>query len=274
MTDNNTYNTLIETTTFDEMLHVKQYIDMNFDLYDLVFNHFTKEERESVLSKISSLSKGHENSLVHIVSDVDDTLFLSMEHASDNAFDNVNDFHELIRHTSYSTLLTVRHRKLRNLLKRKLQKMQLLNDGVSVLDYNTSTSEYLFIGLRHLKTKFNMKLTNSSNTTERLICHPEHYNLYLNFGQMKYQKFANYQLLFPEYNLLFIGDSAQGDVACAKLIHKNFPTKKTFIHNLFKNDEKQDREYSDEEKKILQRDFNIYLFESYADANKIISNYI
>ena len=57
-------------------------------------------------------------------------------------------------------------------------------------------------------------------------------NLYQKFGDVKFEKFMQYQTIFPEYRLIFIGDDGQGDLQAGIKMRQHSPWTEVFIHRI------------------------------------------
>jgi hypothetical protein len=94
-------------------------------------------------------------------------------------------------------------------------------------------------------------------------------NLFTLFGMTKFERFKQYLTLFPEHNILFIGDNGQGDVLAGieMLEHikslPNPPLCHVFIHKVYDG---QQFKQSKEEGQIV----NMHFFENYLElAHKL-----
>ena len=162
-------------------------------------------------------------------------------------YPNLNEFHEKISETKYSTLLTMRTKSMRSFLIKKINNSDLNNKNISILDSDCCGIRLL---LRLIASKF-------------IKDRQEHLKHFQSWGIKKYRKFINYSRMFPEYNLIFIGDSGQGDIYCARLIVEN--TKfKTYIHNLVINADTNERCYDKNQIKEMKTK-NINLFDNYTE---------
>lgn len=84
----------------------------------------------------------------------------------------------------------------------------------------------------------------------------------ISHGQMaakKMQNVANYHELFPEYRLIFIGDSGQGDVEVGERLHAEFPdaVDAVLIHDVVESDQQTRDEHAA---------MGIYFFDTYVGA--------
>ena len=85
-------------------------------------------------------------------------------------------------------------------------------------------------------------------------------------AENKYLKFLKYSQIFPEYQLLFIGDNGQGDLlAGIKMIFSNQDCY-VFIHNIIENDK---RLFSIKDIEKFSKFKRLFFFNNYYQLGKI-----
>ena len=83
-------------------------------------------------------------------------------------------------------------------------------------------------------------------------------------AQKKFTNFAEFSLLFPEYDFVLAGDSGQGDAKMGQLMHEHYPSKLkgVFIHNINAKETTGDGRL----KKEYEKELNFHFFQTYIGA--------
>jgi hypothetical protein len=87
---------------------------------------------------------------------------------------------------------------------------------------------------------------------------------------VKFNKYKQYIKIFPEYNILFIGDNGQGDLIAGKMMIKEDIHTMVFIHNLLRDD---DFIFSPEKEAEEKKGTNgrLFFFKNYLELGYIFS---
>ena len=273
------YRIMMSVDNHENMLILKQNIDKtnisrgvlnkHYDLHEIVYYCFNDEQRRNILNHIDRLCPfWYRETIIHIISDVDDTLFPGKIGGIDKTkvdniyYPGVIEFHKYLRSTDYLTLLTTRPKILKQYMCGNSSYQQYLGKFCIVSATPTLTMA-TFSGIHYGVSKIKNKLISSKQIPEKL-------SLFQKWGEKKFRTFEEYKNLYPEYKLIFIGDSGQGDVVTSRLIVSNYPNCICFIHDVM-YDEDGSRYYSDIDRKHLYNN-KIYLFNSYSDACDIALN--
>jgi hypothetical protein len=83
-------------------------------------------------------------------------------------------------------------------------------------------------------------------------------------AKKKFTNFAEFSMLFPEYDFVLCGDSGQGDAALGMLMQEHYPKKVrgVYIHNINKNDVTGDGEL----KSVYEKEKNFEFFQTYVGS--------
>jgi len=222
----------------------------------------------------------------HIMTDVDDTLYPNTEKGtyiagSDHSWVQKKPYPGIIKFyeefysslpeelTRYSTILSAtpgclktskiqNHRDVLTNIIGEFGFIQGEESKQKLLSYTKEIAENFFE--KQIKNNFVKKKTiNNIDSNPNL-------ELYTYFGNMKFKRFEQYLNLFPEYNILFIGDNGQGDVIAGKQMLEKYPKRcNVFIHQVCEN-EINYKEPSNSDKLIN----NLFFFKTYLElSNKM-----
>jgi hypothetical protein len=274
-----------------------------YDLEEIVFNELNENEQGRVLSHIAKYGYTiPEERGLHVMTDIDDTLFSSRYGGSDVKFENKTFYpglKSLYRDTlgvSFLTLLSARPKLLelpsRVTISQSLDiKVNMLSGDIhdllgqrALVDESNDTVFHCHktslednfgvcggggggggartyewatpskqkwpesvLDLQHELTLYRSVPTNFGTqkypTTMNHISGvemTEWYRNYRDMGVTKFQSIRRFVLLYPEYKIVFIGDSGQGDLICAYLLslemrcNPDFPLVCSYIHNILK----------------------------------------
>ena len=167
------------------------------DMVVLVFDVLNEEQRERLLKHFKTY-RAHGN-VVHVLSDVDDTLFASKMGGSDKAYPNHHWYPGVMEllcqlSNSYVTLLTARPQ---GALERSLVK-KMLKFGVRAHTLADTLGGIVMEGVPSV-----VRVARSTDT----IAH------YDRFRANKLDAAEKMGAVFPEYRFIFFGDVGQGDLA-------------------------------------------------------------
>jgi hypothetical protein len=251
----------------------KKFINLTHSIYDL-----PEPNRNFVLNHIKMFSK--KTNQLHIITDIDDTIYPSRFGGSDLTFKNhivypgVLSFYQHIATTGFVTLLTARPKSLYSDTAETVSKA--IGKPVDVL-YGLFRDLNPGIGIDIIKRLF-QPLIPSVRSHPKKIEHIDGsepikwYSTYNDMAKTKFLSILKYTTVYPEFNFIFIGDSGQGDMICAYHIYEhkkknpNFPVKASFIHNIIKSkDLKPVRMIQDQTFITELQKRNIYLFNNYID---------
>ena len=237
---------------------------MGCDLRELIFNQSDNTTRRLLLKEIDQIK--NRNSIPHILTDIDDTIFPNFNGiletlGSDTSWTNkqtypgLKKFYDLFYkniknvNARYSTVLTGTP---------AFFKGQRINNPII---QNAIGPRFGFI------QGFDRKQDALKSLLKGMWEQP-FYKMAVSVNDLaniKYEKYRQYRLLFPEYKLLFIGDNGQGDLIAGQKILKNDPTAQVFIHNLLRRD---GFIFSEEEINILGSN-RLYFFNNYQELGNI-----
>jgi len=237
------------------------------DLREIIFNIATEKVRDKILHIISQ--KQPAKRIPHIITDIDDTLYPNFNGiietvGSDKSWNSkkpypgIKMFYELFYkkmqnpHASYSSILTgtpLFFKKDR--LESELIK-NIIGTNFGFMHGFDKKRQVLYALLKGLYERPFYKFAVSSKEV----------------ANAKIAKFKQYIKIFPEYDILFIGDNGQGDLIAGKeMIHHNRDVR-VFIHNIFRGDKYI---FSPEEEIAEQNDSNgrLYFFKNYLELGYI-----
>ena len=272
----------LATTTPQNVYDLKKKLELEFSIeVDCVYCYKTKtpddygcDLREILYDRTNHLIEGGEELLQlfetkklptmwHIMTDIDDTLYPNTEHntyiaGSDRSWNQktpypgimsfYNIFYEKVpKKSKYTTILSatpgcLKNMKLHNKLLHKIlpqygfiqgpeSKYQVMSHVPNVVSNLFTNCNERFCGTQHTTSIDNIS------------------SLFTLFGNTKYERCEQYLKLFPEYNILFIGDNGQGDVLAGIQMLTNYNDRCTvFIHKVsidgikFKNSDEEDQD--------------------------------
>jgi hypothetical protein len=236
------------------------------DLRELVFNFETETNRTNLLNNIKTLSEtltNNHGTIPHIITDIDDTIFPNnngfIETAgsdtswhSHKLYPGIKQFYEEfyktlpLLETRYTTVLSGTPVFLKNIRINNQKIQTALGSNFGFLQGFDSKRHVLY-GL----IKGNpYKLAVSSSL----------------LAEIKFNKYAQYKLLFPEYKMLLIGDNGQGDLLAGLRVLEHDTTALLFIHNIFKYKTHYMFSTTDEQKYKHER---LYFFKNYLELASI-----
>jgi hypothetical protein len=237
------------------------------DLREIIFNIAPDKIRDKILGTISHLPRTRR--IPHIITDIDDTLYPSFNGlietvGSDRSWNTnkpypgIKLFYELFHKNipqvaaRYSSILTGTPLFLKN----KRLESEILKD---ILGTN--------FGFMHGFDKKRQAIY----ALLKGLCERPFYKFAISSHEVaavKFFKFKQYTQLFPEYDILFIGDNGQGDlIAGKKMIHHD-QNVRVFIHNIFRGN---NYIFSSHEEMAEQDDLNgrLYFFKNYLELGYI-----
>lgn len=191
--------------TGPDLTHLKNRINMRIDAHDLEGLVFTdvdhSDVRNDILDHIAAQAAGFSAGKAKVLSDIDDTVFARLHddrYPKGTIYPGVLALLEALDHgsddqpfsTGDLTFVTARPR-----------------DALGLIENHTRTA------LRRAGIAQSSVLTGSFlNLHTRDV-----------MAAKKMENIHHYHLLFPEYRLLFLGDSGQGDVVVGQKLHEEFP---------------------------------------------------
>ena len=297
---------ILKTTDPQQLLKIKNSYSCNpvwsltvcYDLEEIVFNRLNAGDRKKVLAHIAKYCYTPESSkTVHIMSDIDDTVFSSRLGGSDVKFKHqtvypgLKHFYQETLQLSFLTLLSARPKFLEKPTRNKLQSLLAINlnmlsgniedlintqaseDEVNDVVVHCNTVELCqepcekrqnesfgnygvtyptsvnLTPMYENKAYFTPLSFGESDVYPSTIDHIsgahiiDWYRQYRDMGVTKFKSIQRFVSLYPEYKIIFIGDSGQGDMICAyllnqeKIYNSNFPVICSYIHNILKERE-------------------------------------
>jgi len=205
------------------LFKIKRTIDLNsytsyfkkYDMNNIIFKYLDKKNKNDLLDHIQKINNSEKK--IHIISDIDDTIFASSTGGTDNSFINyklypgiIDLFNILKKESKYITFLSARPEIFNN-------KKKFINIPHNILNGNFYT---LLDGSKGL---INISLYGNDNI-----------NNYKNIAEKKINSYINYQKIYPEYKFIFFGDLGQGDIIVAKELLKN-NTLIVILHDIYRN---------------------------------------
>uniref|UniRef100_A0A6C0L7A2 Phosphatidate phosphatase APP1 catalytic domain-containing protein n=1 Tax=viral metagenome TaxID=1070528 RepID=A0A6C0L7A2_9ZZZZ len=200
----------------------------------------------------------------HILTDIDDTLYPNHEHGlagSDLSwiikehFPGIKKFYELFysnlnENSKYSTVLSATPGPLKS--KKLLDKHDLIKPVLG--------EEFGFI--QGVDSKH-------EHITGPILLAREHGldSRYQMYGETKYRRCKEYSQLFPEHQIIFIGDNGQGDLIAGKMMleDSDLTGTKVFIHKIY---EKTGLKKSSEENNEKYKG-RLYFYKNYLELGKL-----
>lgn len=301
--------TILNTTDKQELSHIKidycvkprHSVGTCHDLEEIIYHELNDDEREKVLGHIHKISTTDKNHEIHIITDIDDTVFSSKLGGFDVKFNDhtvypgVNSMYHQILCLPFLTALSARPEGMEQLSREHIQ--TLLKLDVNMLSghvYDLCDTDII----NDVLSRVTIGLTGYGNQYPTEIGHisgeknTEWYDAYHKMGNTKFQSIMRFVKLFPEYKFIFIGDSGQGDLICAYLIQQErlknpqFPVMCSLIHNILKI---KDLEILNKHRYKLPNINNhlmisrpltkqleqmcIYMFNNYIDVARILKKY-
>lgn len=242
-------------------LFFKREISEISEINDMLINDASKNNRISLLklfAKISTLMDGDFTN--HILTDIDDTIFAHPDNKYAAWFQNVfpivknmagsdyswktkspypgiETFYEQFYKTisddekKYSTILSATPGILKG--------NKFDDPHLKPISNSKSKNDFAFIqgidGLRNAASMVVPGITEGEIATAAQGMRGQDGNkneIYKLFGKIKYIRAKQYKALFPEYNLLFIGDNGQGDEYAGEDMIKDDIVNFVFIHKI------------------------------------------
>ena len=235
-------------------------LKLGCDLRELVFNIMKQDERDEVLNKIQTISKKIHHKIPHILTDIDDTLFANYSgfHAfagEDQSWKPKKPYPGIIRfyqifykrtEIKYSTILSAtplflkKHRLFNQTI------IQILGNNFGFIQGKDSKRECI--------GDISYKLSS--------WCIPKGTVQSESLAETKFTKCLQYYQLFPEYQLLFIGDNGQGDYIAGIKMIQHIPNILVFIHNIYvsKSNGKIEPLYTPDEVRFKESQYKNRLF--------------
>ena len=254
-------NKLLAETDPNKLLELKKTIpNLTHSIYEI-----PEPNRSLILNHIKRFSK--KTNQLHILTDIDDTIYPSRFGGADLTFKNhivypgVLSFYRHIATTGFVTLLTARPKSLYSDTTETISKA--IGRPVDVLyglirDLNTG------IGIDMIKRLFQPLIPSVRS-------HPKKIEHITGKEPIKWYS-IKYTTVYPEFKFIFIGDSGQCDMICAYHIYRhkkknpNFAVKASFIHNIIKSKNLKPIRMIEDQTFITElQNRNIYLFNNYID---------
>lgn len=209
------------------------------DLRELIFNidGTVTPGGEALLNTFKDLSTLVTHPTLHILTDVDDTLFPNDSHGTyisgvdkswpqkmpyPGVIEFYKQFHALPQTSDYSTVLSATPGIIKSSRLSSKELKQILGDGFGFIQ-----------GIERKRELFR-QIGSIVNTVWNRGISPNS-AFYADIAETKFDRFCQYARIFPERNLIWIGDSGQGD-AMAGLMMLNDPNLKdkvkVFIHQV------------------------------------------
>ena len=188
---------------------------------NIIFKYLKSKDREDILNHIESVNINNSNKSkkIHIISDIDDTIFPSNTGGTDKSFISyelypgiIDLFNIFKKESKYITFLSARPEIFNN------------NKNLINIPYNLLNGNY-YTFLDGSKGLINQSLYGYDNV-----------NNYTNIANKKIESYLNYQKIYPEYKFIFFGDLGQGDIIVAKELLKN-NTLIVVLHDIYRNNE-------------------------------------
>lgn len=239
------------------------------DIRELIYNVAPEELRTQILDEIA----GHSftDKIPHILTDIDDTLFPNFHGfietsgsdrswTSKKPYPGIKLFYKMfhnnipIKAARYSTILTGTPLFLKyNRLSSELLK-EILGPNFGFMHGFDTKRHALYALLKGLCERPFYKCAVSSEEV----------------AIVKFNKYKQYIKIFPEYNILFIGDNGQGDLIAGKDMIKHDKNTLVFIHNLLRDD---DFIFSPEKEEEEKQGTNgrLFFFKNYLELGYIFS---
>lgn len=273
-----TYNKL----TGSKLLKFKQMVDYQakcyincYDMTYIIFNLINVKYRDLLL-KYFQQNKTNKK-YIHIMTDVDDTLFANPKfpagsdysHTPKELYPNVVHLFKSLNETDYVTLLTARPFFLEKKMRSDDNKIKQAFGEINILTGSRSYKE-LFNVLKSYKDY--LKGSPFTNPT------------YIAMGEKKYSDFKKYINIYPEYKIIFFGDTGQGDLYAATKMTKKSKNVVCLIHHIvdkngkytYENDNDYQRIYPMKgmkfyKLKLFKDNKNLYMFDNYTDLKNSVN---
>lgn len=203
--------------------------DYGCDLREILYNMDagTRENTNKLLKLFNDVAKLSGKTKLHILTDIDDTLYPNIQHhtylaGSDiswhqhTPFPGVISFYSALYRkpfsSKYSTILSATPGILKS---SKLVNATLQTILGSRFGFLQGSDEKLAV-LDSLGTHFFTAVTSRLlSLDQELPAKPSVRRHFRNYGDKKYQRFHQMRSIFPEFTFIFIGDNGQGDLLAA-----------------------------------------------------------
>jgi hypothetical protein len=190
--------------------------------------------------------------VLHILTDIDDTLFPSSMGGSDISWIQHQFYPGVLQFIyelspNYITMLSARPKFLKNRTSKKFTNICVPNDVLS-----GTASHILTDGLPNW-----VRIKN--NKYDKL-------ESYANFANRKIENFQKYRMLFPEYKFIFFGDIGQGDLVVANQITRDPSVLCAIIHDISR--------YPHQQSLYTERSLNEDLEPFLNNKIRVVKNYV
>tara|TARA_B100001287_G_scaffold253183_1_gene235689 strand:- start:31675 stop:32976 length:1302 start_codon:yes stop_codon:yes gene_type:complete len=267
-----------------ELFFQREIYNKDLDITNMLIDDSVKEKREELLNIFTQIAKKR---VKHILTDIDDTIFAHPDNKGLYFLSGILPILKDIAGSDYSwikkepypgikTFYKQFYRKIADKNKRYstilsatpgILKARKLNDiHLKPISYLQDKNDFAFIqGIDGFRNTASLAIPsivdNDISKASKNIRSDNKEGIYRLFGKIKYIRAKQYKALFPEYDLIFIGDNGQGDEYAGEDMIKNKIVSNVFIHQII---DKENQE-------ISCRDFKCRTctcFKTYADLSQ------
>jgi hypothetical protein len=248
------FNKLIKITDLNLLNNIKKNIDIvkyssyfnKYDMIYLVFEYYHKDTKK-LINHFNNTSK-NESKKIHILSDIDDTIFTSFLGGLDKSYTN-NKFYPEIK-----DIFKILHKKTNYVTFLSARPEYFVSDDIINLKYNVLSGSVTTI-VDGIKSIINKNIFNSYDLKS-----------YSHIYNNKLDSYKKYKLIYPEYKFIFFGDLGQADILLADDILKD-PEQIVVLKDVYMNNNiwisKYLKKYIDKLK--LKYNYRIFFVKTYSE---------
>jgi hypothetical protein len=184
-------NILTDIKKYTDLLNYNNFF-YKYDISNIIFKYIDVVKKDKILLHLNSIKINKKK--LHILSDIDDTIYSTYLGGSDNSYINnkiypglLDIFDGLIKDTKYVTFISARPELFSGKNVINLKYNQLSGNLLTVID-----------GIKSIISKF--------------IFNDYNLEVYSNIYKNKILSYKKYKLIYPEYKFILFGDLGQADI--------------------------------------------------------------
>jgi hypothetical protein len=273
-----------------ELFFQREIYDQNLEIADMLIDDDSKQKRLELLTIFTQRAKKR---VKHILTDIDDTIFAHPDNKILANFSGIVPILKDIAGSDYSWIRKESYPGIKTFYKQFYSKITdenkrystilsatpgilkagKLNDiHLNAISNSQDKNDFAFIqGVDGFRNAASLAISNIPNTNSNIstaassIRTDNKEGIYRLFGKIKYIRARQYNALFPEYDLIFIGDNGQGDEYAGEDMMQNKIVSNVFIHQIINN---EDQEISCRDAKCKR----CTCFKTYTDLSRELKN--
>jgi len=249
-----------------ELFFQREIYEKDLNIADMLIQDDSKQKRVELLTIFTQIAKKR---VTHILTDIDDTIFAHPDNKILASFSEIipilkdiaGSDYSWIRKESYPGIktfyeqfyskITDENKRYSTILSATpgILKSSKFNDiHLNAISNLQDKNDFAFIqGIDGFRNAASLAISNIPNTNSNIstaassIRSDNKEGIYRLFGKIKYIRARQYNALFPEYDLIFIGDNGQGDEYAGEDMMQNKIVSNVFIHQII---DKENQEIS------------------------------